>query len=408
MSKNFTLTKLTGALALISMASIAGAAGLDRTAQPSDAFSDSGTTAYISAYQIKPDTSGVDTSKNYTFTEVAQDYSGYGFGAKTDVNDWMSVGVFYDQPFGAEIEVKGNNPLVNGDKHTKATVESDTFTGLLGINMGDNFKLYGGPVLSKVDGTLELHSSSPVSPSNGYQLSFPKSTDYGYMVGAAFVKPEIGLKAAVTYRSEIEHDINFGESMPFINYVNSKTPLAALGLKANQTQESQIAFPQSVNIDFQTGLNKTTLLTATARWVPWSDFKINPPLFEKNVKALSANTPPNTVLKEAPLLAYSDDNYRLEVGIGKRLSPQLAVSGNVGWDSGAGNPVTVLGPTEGYYSVGLGAKYNVTPEWAVSLGGKYLMLGDADGQVSATKTPMGKFENNDAYILGMKLSYAAK
>ena len=72
------------------------------------------------------------------------------------------------------------------------------------------------------------------------------------MVGAAYVKPEIGLKAAITYRSEIEHDANYAESMPFINALPP-----ALGLKATQTRESELTTPQSINIDFQTGLNKT-------------------------------------------------------------------------------------------------------------------------------------------------------
>lgn len=98
----------------------------------------------------------------------------------------------------------------------------------------------------------------------------------------------------------------------------------------------------------------------------------------------------------------------LEVGLGKRLTPKLAVSGSVGWDSGAGNSVSPLGPTEGFYSVGLGAKYNLTPEWAVSAGAKYLMIGDAQGMLASISQPIGKFEDNDAYVLGMKLSYAAK
>lgn len=98
----------------------------------------------------------------------------------------------------------------------------------------------------------------------------------------------------------------------------------------------------------------------------------------------------------------------LEVGLGKRLTPKLAVSGSICWDSGAGNPVSPLRPTEGYYSVGLGAKYNLTPEWVVSAGAKYLILGYAEGLLAASDTKIGKFEDNDAYLFGMKLSYAAK
>ena len=107
------------------------------------------------------------------------------------------------------------------------------------------------------------------------------------------------------------------------------------------------------------------------------------------------------------LVDYDDDQYQVEVGIAKRVSPALAVSGTVGWDSGAGDPTTSLGPIDGYYSVGLGAKYNVTPEWAVSAGGKYLWFGDAQGRLPSGKIA-ADFEDNDGFILGAKISYQAK
>ena len=69
--------------------------------------------------------------------------------------------------------------------------------------------------------------------------------------------------------------------------------------------------------------------------------------------------------------------------------------------------MTSLGPIEGYYSAGLGAKYNLTENWAVSAGGKYLWFGDAQGQIP-TKTIVSDFDSNDGYALGVKVSYQAK
>lgn len=136
--------------------------------------------------------------------------------------------------------------------------------------------------------------------------------------------------------------------------------------------------------------------------MPWGDFSIVPSLYN-DVSKLNAAYQPDGL----PLVSYDEDQWVVELGLAKRLNPALAVSGTVGWDSGAGNPVTSLGPTEGYYSAGLGAKYNVTENWAVSAGGKYLWLGDADGQVP-TKNVVGNFEDNDAFVVGMKVSYQAK
>jgi len=95
MSKVFTLSQLTCALAALSLTSLAGASGLDRSGQPSEDFSASGTLAYVSAYHISPDVSGVDVTGRKV-DSLAEEYEGYGYGVKTDVNDKVSVGVFYD------------------------------------------------------------------------------------------------------------------------------------------------------------------------------------------------------------------------------------------------------------------------------------------------------------------------
>ena len=97
-------------------------------------------------------------------------------------------------------------------------------------------------------------------------------TAYGWMAGVAYSKPEIALKAALTYRSEIKHDTRMAEHLPLA--------AAASGGKIaiDETSNITVETPRSVNLDFQTGLNPTTLLTAKLRWVPWSDFAIVPSL----------------------------------------------------------------------------------------------------------------------------------
>src|SRR5690606_5353822 len=134
-----------------------------------------------------------------------------------------------------------------------------------------------------------------------------------------------------------------------------------------QTTNMEITTPKSVNFDFQTGINPTTLATAKVRWVPWSDFAITPPLYNAVSKT-------NDLYKDngLNLVDYEDDQWQVELALAKRIAPALAVSGSVGWDSGSGDPTTSLVPMHGYYSVGLGAKYNVTPECALSAGGKSL------------------------------------
>ncbi len=74
------------------------------------------------------------------------------------------------------------------------------------------------------------------------------------------------------------------------------------------------------------------------------------------------------------LVAYSDDQINATVGIGRKLSEQWAGNVSVGWDSGAGNPVSTLGPTEGYWNVGLGLQFSPAPNYFIAGGVKYFMV----------------------------------
>ena len=268
------------------------------------------------------------------------------------------------------------------------SITSQNFTGLLGVKLGEkkNIQIYGGPTIQRLEGDVHLRGNA-YGTASGYDANITRDTAYGWMAGIAYLKPEIALKAALTYRSEIDHDVNMAENFP------------ALGAAGVGTNEITITTPKSVNLDFQTGLNPTTLLTAKARWVPWSDFAIKPKIY--NAAAIASGN------GDLNLVDYSKDAWTAEVGLGKKLSPQLAISGAVGYDSGAGNPITSLGPVEGNWNVGLGAKYNLTPEWAVSGGVKYLMFGDAKAKLPDGSI-VGDFQDNDGWVYGVRLSYQKK
>ena len=474
MRATFHLKTLAVAIATLSVASMTNAAGLDRSGQDVTAFLQDGTYAEADYTYIDADVSGKDSANiiptSNTYVEgndtgdIAESYDFFRYGVKTDINDTFSIGILYDEPFGAAAEsTKGNfvaqegdnreatitaisegkigpnSPLgitsfaqaqgtvnalqgilkqggtltpqqqaaltalapavgiVNGEyntagENTKVEVRSNSLTAILGAKFGSNkeFQIYGGPVAQRIESEVKLRGLA-YGPATGYTSNSNPDQDYGWIAGMSYSKPEIALKAALTYRSEIDHKMKISESYPVAG---------ALGINPVQVNEMELTTPKSVNFDFQTGINPTTLATAKMRWVPWSDFAITPPLYNEVSKGSYG---PNGL----NLVDYDDDQWQVELGLAKRVAPALAVSGTVGWDSGAGDPTTSLGPIDGYYSVGLGAKYNVTPEWAVSAGGKYLWFGDAKGQLPNQKL-VGDFQDNDGYILGMKLSYQGK
>mgnify|MGYP003582119263 CR=1 FL=1 len=394
MGANFNLKTLTVALAALSAASIASAAGLDRSGQDITAFLQDGVYAEAVYTYLDADVSGEDTStKRNKIDDIAESYDFFRYGVKADIDDTFSVGILYDEPFGAAADYSGKNDFVSHEQNpvlpippngeaTNVEVRTENLTGILGAKFGANkeFQVYGGPVAQRVQADVKLRGKA-YGLADGYTTHISAGQDYGWIAGASYSKPEIALQAALTYRSEIEHNLSLSEKFP------------ALGAAANRVGEIEIVTPKSVNFDFQTGINPTTLATAKVRWVPWSDFEIVPPLYNQASKL--------------SLVSYDKDQWLVELGLAKRLTPALAVTGNIGWDSGAGNPVTSLGPIEGYYSAGLGAKYNLTDNWAISAGGKYLWFGDAEGQIPS-KVIVSDFEDNDGFALGVKLSYQAK
>lgn len=476
---SFKISSLALAVATLSTISAAHAAGLDRSGQSSSVFTEQGTFAYIEGISIDPKITGKDnknpiaTKDNYQegrdVSDMGERYQFVNYGAKADVNDTISLGVFFDQPWGADVEFSGDNNFVAQDANTtisnltagaipniaaaqqtlatlktniagltakanattdqtaKATLQaqinsltksaedlgsalvlssinqanvgqgtnvrisSQNFTGVMGVKLGEkkNIQIYGGPTLQKLGGDVHLRGVA-YKGASGYDANLIRDTATGWMAGIAYLKPEIALKAALTYRSEIDHDTTMVENFP---------ALAAKSLPTKGSNDITITTPKSVNLDFQTGLNPTTLLTAKARWVPWSDFGIKPKIYNAAAQASTG--------QDLNLVSYDKDAWSGEVGIGKKLSPQLALSGSVGYDSGAGNPVTSLGPVDGYWNVGLGARYNLTPEWAIAGGAKYLMFGDAKAKLPDGSI-VGDFKDNDGWIYGLRLSYQKK
>lgn len=516
MRATFHLKTLAVAIATFSVASMTNAAGLDRSGQDITAFLQDGTYAEAVYTYIDADVSGVDNNGNKT-GDIAESYDFFRYGVKTDVSDRFSVGVLYDEPFGAAASYTGDNNftgvaditgagaiqqvanraientqekiaqvealqaadnpnagaidslvyqtalqglnstleryqnlaqqpsldeynniinstnetlasteatldaigsflseealqnardllaanqgdaqaaeaardavqnLLSIDEATNVEVRSNTLTLIGGMKFGaeNQFQVYGGPVAQRLQADVKLRGNA-YKGAAGYTAHSAPNQDYGWLAGVSYSKPEIALKAALTYRSEIDHSIDMYEDFP---------ALAIQGQSRTGVSNFEVTTPKSVNFDFQTGVNPTTLATAKIRWVPWSDFSISPTKY--------------TQASKLPLVDYSDDQWQVELGLGKRIAPKFAVSGSIGWDSGAGDPTTSLGPIEGYYSVGLGAKYDVTENWAVSAGGKYLWFGDAEGALP-DRSIVSNFEDNDGFILGAKLSYQAK
>lgn len=379
------------------------AAGLERSPQQIDALFEKGTYAEVSYTHIDPDVQGTDTSKNH-ISDMAEDFRTVGYAVKTDLTPSLHLALIFDEPFGAKVKFEGDNNFIAknlpaSDANTRVEVKSKNLTTLLGYNLNKNFMIYGGPALQELTADVHLRGLT-YGLNSGYNNSFDDIA-LGWVAGMSYAKPELGILASLTYRSEIDHKTNIKEDVPLADF------LTANGLADfsdySHNNSGTITTPESVNLNMQTGLNPTTALYAKVRWVPWGDFAYYPPMLKEATAAIKKGKDGNGL----PLVNYHDDQIAVELGLGKRLSPKLAMSVSGLWDSGAGAPAPTLGPVEGYWGVGLAAKYNINENVAFSLGGRYMWFGDVKGEIS-DGTIVGDFKDNDGYIVGMKLSYSSK
>ncbi|WPC31448.1 OmpP1/FadL family transporter [Acinetobacter towneri] len=358
------------------------AAGLDRSGQSIAAFLQSGNYAEAGISVLDPTVKGKDLIKN-NVSDMAEDYYFPSAAIKVQATEQISLGLLYDQPFGADAMYSLEQSMfTNGIEATKVEVETHNLTALIGYQPTENWNFYAGPVWQTVEADISLRGQAYISPKDptkvlsGYDIKIHEEEAFGWLAGFAYQIPEIALKTSVTYRSEIKHKAKSVETHKLMPMLNVESQLDAIT-------------PQSVNIDFQTGVAANTLAFANIRWVHWDQFAVTP----KFLNSASGNN----------LIDYSDDQWSATVGVGRKFNSHWSGSASVGYDSGAGNPVTTLGPTEGYWSVGLGGQYSPAENYFIQAGVKYFWLGDATARTGTTD--VGEFEDNYALGYGLKFGY---
>ena len=377
------------------------AAALDRSGQSISAFLQPGNYFEAGISVLDPDVSGktITALGGQETGDMAGDYYFPHAALKLQPTKNFSFGLIYDQPFGADAEFTSSTAFTNALGNTAVEVDTQSLSMIFGYQPTENFNIYGGGVYQTIKGSVKLRGSAygGAATFGSYNADIKENSAPGWLAGFAYQIPEIALKASVTYRSEIEHSVNINESFSagLFTALNSVTSL-----------DTDITTPQSVNLDFQTGIMANTVAFANVRWVDWSNFSIQP--YKFGLASKNPRVQASSGKSEFDLVAYTDDQISATVGVGRKLNDQWAGNISVGWDSGAGNPVTTLGPTEGYWNVGLGVQYNPTPATFIAGGVKYFWLGDAKAQSGSqfdTANYVAEFEDNTALAYGLKIGY---
>ncbi|MCA0921768.1 OmpP1/FadL family transporter [Pseudooceanicola nanhaiensis] len=356
-------TIAAGAVMAIAASNAAYAGGIERTTQSAMLLFAQGNRVELSYGHVNPELTGttVDTA---SVPNVADSFNLPSIGLKMDVTDRVALALIYDKPFGADILYDPSNIVLGG---TIAEAETTALTALAKFKINENVSVFGGLRFQKAEGEITL-SGAAYGVASGYNVKLEENWATGYVVGAAYEIPEIAFRLALTYNSAIEHDFDTKENI-------------APGV----TSTTNVKTPQSVNLEFQTGIAEDTLLMASVRWAEHSAFRIKPTAFGRDLVSL-------------------EDTTTYTLGVARRFTPKFAASISVAYEAPGKELVSPLSPRTGLTAVTLGGSYKVSEQVEISGGISHIWFGDAMPQTAGTAR--GDFTDNTATAFGLKVAYS--
>lgn len=323
-------------------AGTAMAGGIERTDQSIGFLFEEGRVLELGYSSVSP---SVKSSPD-AYGKVVKRYNTPSLALKMDLNEQVSLGLGLDSPYGAEIEYPV--PLDTGAK-----LESSAITALGRYRFSPNLSVHGGVYRVSMDGEYNPPPPSPLP--TGSKITVGSSSDIGQIVGAAYEKPEIAARLALTFYSGTTHQ--------------------------DAASASRVKVPRAVNVDVQTGIAAQTLLFGGMRWVDWTQS-----VFE---------------LGGAPLVSYRKDTRTYHLGLGRKLSENFSASVTLAYETGQGGTVSPLMPVDGYRSLGLGGTYT-RGKLRISAGVRSVDLRDA----TTAGLPVNSFKGNSTKAAGVKLLYS--
>ncbi|SIN92620.1 OmpP1/FadL family transporter [Vannielia litorea] len=369
-------TTTGAAAALLATTTLAHAGGIERANQSVGFLFEQGGYTEFSISRVSPKVSGeVVAGAPGPFAgaagagsgDMTGGYTSVGLAVKWDMSERLSFGIQYEQPYGADVSyAMGTGYPYAG---SNADLNVDEIKVLAKYKLDENWSVYGGLRFQNVGGNVDV-----VVPalSLDYSLSVERSTELGYLVGVAYEKPEIAMRIALTYNSAITHKFNATEF-------------------GGASTEFETEFPQSINLEAQSGIAEGTLVLASIRWVNWSAFDISPTAY--------GSLPGNPSLVD-----YENDVITYTVGVARRFTDNFAGIATISYEKSEGGFVGNLGPTDGRTSIGLAGRYDVGNA-TITGGVNYSWLGDAETEAPVFGGTLSEFKDNTALAVGLRIGY---
>ncbi|MBL3594188.1 hypothetical protein JMM63_01095 [Rhodovulum sulfidophilum] len=348
------------------------AGGVERSNQSVSILFEQGTYVELGFSRFDPDVSGSSNSSGLASGDMLPGFNGASLAFKQDLGDNATVALILDEPIGADVSYDSTNNYPLGSPTTtldgaNADVNATGVTALLRYELPSNVSLIGGLRAIRTSGTVSL-------PGVGaYSLNSSTETDFGYILGIAWEKPEIAARVVLTYSSAIDHSFDTVETAGSSSFSN----------------DLDVTVPESLTLEFQTGVAVDTLIFGSVRWVDWTSFDITPDLYT------------GSVVRGGSLVDYDHDVITYNLGLGRKFNDNWSGAILFGYEKHEGTYTGNLGPTDGFRSIGLAATYT-TGKVKVTGGIRYVEIGDAKTEFGPDTT---RFKGNDGVGVGLRVGY---
>ena len=376
--------------ALLLTATAATAGGIDRTGNPYAVLFEEGNHVQLSFSSVTPDVTGayLATFGGGSTGNMAEAYVSAGAALKFGLTDSIDVGLFINQPYGA-------NALYPDGAYTGlgADWESNQVALVLKYQATSNISVYGGARSIESSATIAIPdllirsglnaaATNPATPAAvaanagalaggapagtlAYTATANADRQTSYIAGVAYERPDIALRVALTYESGYTHAFATTEAIAAVPSVSGDTT-------------TEIEIPQSVTHHFQSGIAADTLRFGSVRWSEWSVWEVRP----AGYAALTSGD---------RVTGLDNDVFTYRVGVGRKINDRLSVFGRVTHETSNGGEASRLAPTDGSTAFGIGGTY--TMENIKLTGGiEYVTFGeatDATGTIFADNTALG-------------------
>lgn len=364
---------IVSGLSLVALsAGIAQAGGFELQTLDTSAMYEAGGYASFSTAQINSNLGG--QVGNGPKTKTLRDQSLTNFTLKSDVG---VVGVGLSSYRSGSIQMSGENSYAT-TYAPSADADLDSLTLMATYSLSDEISILGGVTQNTLKAfTLNTLASGAVG--TPYQVN--SGTSNGYVIGAAYSIPDIALRAELLYQPS--------------------SALTTDGTFAGAALTAAIKRPETLTLNFQTGIAEGTLLTASIHNAKWS----------------SAPVTVDTVVAAADISETFDDSTKYSIGIARKLGDKWAISAGYSREEGGGSDATSLFTlSNGSQAVSLGGRYTLSENMNISFGVSYTMFGDVTvnnvGARTAIATAAGAplaainsitYQDNTATTFGIKL-----